>query len=58
MWLTQPEPPTIIPKNMQGLDRGPYTFADVQLGLHVGPLKLGVGTVSNSVAVIGSPPLS
>lgn len=28
----------------------PYTFvADVHLGLHVGPLTIGVGTVSDSV---------
>ena len=29
----------------------PYTFvADVQLGLHMGPLTIGAGAVSDSVA--------
>ena len=32
------------------LDLGPYTFvANVLLGLHVGPLTIGAGAVSDSV---------
>jgi hypothetical protein len=31
--------------------QGPYTFvADVTLGLHVGPLTIGEGAISDSVA--------
>ena len=35
---------------MQELDLAPPMFVDVQLGLHVGPLTIGVGAVSDSVA--------
>ena len=39
--LTETEP---LPKSMLCLDLGPYTsVADMQLGLHVGPLTIRVG---------------
>ena len=43
MGLTEPGPPT---REHTGAGPGPYTFvANVQLGLHVGPLTSGVGAV-------------
>jgi hypothetical protein len=48
--LTETEAPT---KEYQGLDLAPPTptfVADVQLGLHAGPLKIGAGAIADSVA--------